>query len=117
MLPNLHRVRIGTLDSFFMALAGSFGLEIGLPPGWTICEEVDDKTLRQDALERLLEKQPEDINRLLPLLHKGETTRSVHEAFLTSLTSTLRFTASPSDQPGNVWPCRRLLMPRTSTQP
>src|ERR1700722_16459157 len=41
LLQNLHRVRIGTLDSFFMALAGSFSFELGLRPGWSICEEAD----------------------------------------------------------------------------
>src|SRR6266851_2885185 len=45
LLLGLHRVRIGTLDSFYIKLAGSFGLELGLPPGWSIGEEVDDQAL------------------------------------------------------------------------
>src|SRR5580693_2850750 len=35
LLHALHRVRIGTLDSFYLALAGSFSLELGLPAGWS----------------------------------------------------------------------------------
>jgi ATP-dependent helicase/nuclease subunit A len=77
MVRSLHRVRIGTLDSFYLALAGSFSLELGLPAGWSICEQADDDALQRDALERLLDQQPEDIGNLLPLLSKGETKRSV----------------------------------------
>lgn len=77
MLRSLHRVRIGTLDSFYVALAGSFHFEFGLPAGWSIGEEVDDAALRDEALERLLEQHPEDIGKLLPLLTKGELKRSV----------------------------------------
>jgi ATP-dependent exoDNAse (exonuclease V) beta subunit len=77
MLRGLHRVRIGTLDSFYIALAASFSFELGLPAGWSICEDLDDARLRSEALEHLLERQPDDIWRLLPLLTKGETKRSV----------------------------------------
>ena len=34
---NLHRLRIGTLDSFFVRLAGSFTLELGLPQRLADC--------------------------------------------------------------------------------
>ncbi|HYV37193.1 MAG TPA: UvrD-helicase domain-containing protein, partial [Gemmataceae bacterium] len=77
LLANLHRVRIGTLDSFYIALAGSFSLELGLPAGWSICEDTDDAELRREALELLLDQQPDDIVRLFPLLSKGELKRSV----------------------------------------
>jgi ATP-dependent exoDNAse (exonuclease V) beta subunit len=79
LLANLHRVRIGTLDSFTIALADSFSLELGLPAGWSICEQADDDALHQAALERLLEYHPEHIGRLLPLLTKGESQRSVQK--------------------------------------
>jgi ATP-dependent helicase/nuclease subunit A len=79
LVDNLHGLRIGTLDSFHMALAGSFSLELGLPAGWSIGEEIDDTALRREALDRLLSGQPDDIVRLFPLLSKGESKRSVHE--------------------------------------
>jgi ATP-dependent exoDNAse (exonuclease V) beta subunit len=82
LLRNLHRVRIGTLDSFYIALASSFSLELGLPPGWTICEEADDEALHGDALELLLDQQADDIRKLVPVLSKGDTTRSVQEDLL-----------------------------------
>ena len=33
LLSDLHRLRVGTLDSFFARLATNFTLELGLPPG------------------------------------------------------------------------------------
>ena len=78
MLQSLHRVRISTLDSFYIKLARSFSLELGLPAGWSICEQADDDALHAQALEILFEQQPADICRLLPLLSKGEMKRSVH---------------------------------------
>jgi ATP-dependent exoDNAse (exonuclease V) beta subunit len=78
MVSCLHRLRIGTLDSFYIALAGSFQFELGLPPGWSICEQDDDARLRDEALEQLLLEDPDQIINLLPLLSKGEIKRSVH---------------------------------------
>ena len=78
MLRNMHRVRISTLDSFYVALAGNFSFELGLPAGWSIGEEADDDALRQDAVDRLLEREEADI--LVPLYHRltrGMTKRSV----------------------------------------
>jgi ATP-dependent exoDNAse (exonuclease V) beta subunit len=77
LLRGLHRVRIDTLDSFFIALAGSFSLEIGLPAGWSICEPADHEALVREAVERLLDQQPEAIGKLFTLLNKGATRRSV----------------------------------------
>ena len=40
---RLHRLQVGTLDSFFAKLASSFSLELGLPPGWRIAETIEVK--------------------------------------------------------------------------
>ncbi|MCI0682765.1 MAG: UvrD-helicase domain-containing protein [Gemmataceae bacterium] len=78
MVQSLHRVRVGTLDSFYVSLAGSFGLELGLPPGWSICEEADDDALRRQAVENMLEREDAAaLVRLYRRLTRGETKRSV----------------------------------------
>jgi ATP-dependent helicase/nuclease subunit A len=77
VLQNLHRLRIGTLDSFYLGLAGAFSLELGLPAGWSICDEMDDAGLRRDALERILDANAKDLLPLYATLSKGETKRSV----------------------------------------
>ncbi len=80
LTQRLHRLQVGTLDSFFAKLASSFSLELGLPPGWRILEGVEADRLREDAVEALLEAESDDdLVRLLRLLTKGTTSRSVSE--------------------------------------
>ena len=80
LVQNLHRIRVGTLDSFFAQLAGSYSLELGLPPGWQILEDQNDRQLRDEAIEALLrEGESKDLNQLVHLLTKGEATRGVAE--------------------------------------
>ncbi len=85
VLRNFHGMRISTLDSFYIALAGGFSLELGLPAGWSICAPTDDAALRSEALERVLEQDAEAVGRLLPLLAPGESRRSVHGALLQTI--------------------------------
>lgn len=79
---GMHRLRVGTLDGFSVALAGCCGAELGLPVGWAIGDDADEAALRSEALERLFEAAPDHIQTLLPLLAKGDTGRSVHAELL-----------------------------------
>ncbi len=54
LINHLHRLQIGTLDSFFVQMAGSFSLELGLPLGWRIIESLEDHRLRADAIQASL---------------------------------------------------------------
>ncbi len=78
LTSNLHRLRICTLDSFFSQIASSFALELGLPPGWRIIEQIHDQQLRKEAIDRLL-RDPESnaVGRILSLMTKGDANRSV----------------------------------------
>jgi ATP-dependent exoDNAse (exonuclease V) beta subunit len=74
----LHRLRVGTLDSFFAQLAGAFALELGLPPGWRIVEEHQDTALRDRAIEAVLDKEgTESLLTLMHALTQGEPMRSL----------------------------------------
>ncbi len=78
LIQRLHRLRIGTLDSFFVQMATHFSLELGFTPGWTIVDEIGDQELRADAIQAVLDgKDTGDIVALLQLLSKGDVTRSV----------------------------------------
>ncbi len=78
MIVRLHRLQIGTLDSFFVQLATHFSLELGLPLGWRIVDGLEDARLRGEAVRAVLEKHATtDCARLVHLLSKGEATRSV----------------------------------------
>ncbi len=86
---NLHRLRVGTLDSFFVQMALSHSLDLGLPPGWQILEDLDDTPLRLEALQQLLEQgSTADMLRLMHLLFQGESKRSLVDE-LDSLTGEL----------------------------
>jgi ATP-dependent exoDNAse (exonuclease V) beta subunit len=80
MVRHMHRLRVGTLDSFFVEIARNFSLELGLPPGWQIVDEMVDRRLRAAAVRSVLEDQStSDVLRLMHLLTKGQAARSVSE--------------------------------------
>ncbi|HSQ54780.1 MAG TPA: UvrD-helicase domain-containing protein, partial [Gemmata sp.] len=85
LLGSLHRLRIGTLDSLFLKLAGAFGLECGLPPGWSICDEVEDQAANEMALDAVLagdrDRQTWLAERYERLTH-GEARRGVRSDLL-----------------------------------
>ena len=88
LLHNLHRMRIGTLDSFFVRLAGSFTLELGLPSDWRIVEAIDDGRWRLEAIRRALAAgKTSELLALVHLLFKGETPRSISEQISTLVTN------------------------------
>mgnify|MGYP005839793677 CR=1 FL=1 len=78
LVRRLHRLRIGTLDSFFIQLARSYSLELALPPGWQIVDEVEDARLRDEAVLNVLEGESAgSVTRLMHLLTKGQASRSI----------------------------------------
>lgn len=80
LTQRLHRLQVSTLDSFFSRLASSYSLELGLPPGWRIFDELELHRLKGDAIELLLESGSDvELVRLLRLLTKGTTARGVTE--------------------------------------
>ncbi len=89
-LRRLHALRVGTLDSYFLQVATSFGQELGLPPGWSICDEQADALLRDEAIELLLSRgKLSDLLTLVHALTKGAATRSVSRLARDTVTSLL----------------------------
>lgn len=80
MVRHLHRIRTGTLDSFFLQIAKSFALELQLPLGWQILDDVYDTLLRGEAIRAVLRKETTgDVVRMMNLLTKGDAARSVSQ--------------------------------------
>ncbi|HEY2414636.1 MAG TPA: UvrD-helicase domain-containing protein [Pirellulaceae bacterium] len=78
IVRRLHTLRVGTLDSYFLQVATSFGHELGLPPGWSICDELADWQIRDEAIELLLTRgKLADLLTLVHSLTKGAASRSV----------------------------------------
>ena len=79
----LDRFQVRTLDSCFAELAGLFGLDVGLPAGWEVVEEVEDRALRAEAVGAALAGAPAaELAELLHGLHEDRPRRSVHERVL-----------------------------------
>lgn len=53
---QMHRLRLGTLDSFFANITTCFPLELGLPAGARVMDEQEAQQARADALDALLER-------------------------------------------------------------
>jgi ATP-dependent exoDNAse (exonuclease V) beta subunit len=89
---SLHRLRIGTLDSYFLQVAGGFGLELGLPAGWSICDEIVEQMLREEAIEETLSRgRLSELMTLVSLLAKGEAVRSVSRMVAGTVTQLFGF--------------------------
>src|SRR5436189_431984 len=54
MVRRLHALRMGTLDSYFLQFAVSFGKELGLSTGLSICAELIDVVHRYIDIEIVL---------------------------------------------------------------
>ena len=78
MAHGLHRIRVSTLDSFFIQVARGFSLELGLLPGWRIVDVPGDQRMREEAIRAMLEKESTgDVVSLMHLLTKGQASRSI----------------------------------------
>lgn len=53
---RIHRLRLGTMDSFFATVTACFPLELGLPLGACVMSEEETRQARLEALEALLER-------------------------------------------------------------
>lgn len=60
---KLHRLRLGTLDSFFAGLTRCFPLELGLPAGARVMQEDETRQAMEEAMESLLERLASEQDR------------------------------------------------------
>lgn len=66
---RLHRLRLGTLDSFFAGLMRCFPLELGLPASARVMQEDETRQALNEAVESLLDQlHAEPDHRLLHVL-------------------------------------------------
>jgi len=79
---SLEKLKIRTLDAFFVQIAKVYALELGLPPDWAIVDEVAAKELQSEAIARML--SDDDQEDWVDLLRKlqGAAGRKVHEEML-----------------------------------
>jgi ATP-dependent helicase/nuclease subunit A len=104
VVRRLHRMNVGTLDSFFIRAAGSFAHELGMPPGWGIADEPTARRLRSEALQEVLGAVaiPEMVE-LLRLIARGEARRSVHDRLLEAVGELLAIESQLDPDARNPW--------------
>lgn len=56
LLRNMHRLRLGTLDSFFANVTACFPLELGVPLGASVMTEEETQRALTEALESLMDR-------------------------------------------------------------
>lgn len=79
----MHRLNIGTLDSFFIRAAQTFAHDLGLPPTWGIADEPTSERIRAEALQEVLKQADAGtVVELVRLANKGAASRSVADALL-----------------------------------
>jgi len=83
LLKSLHRVDVGTLDSFFVRTAAAFSTELGLPPTWRIADEPTIRRLEGEALQEVLGSADQgEVVELVRALMRGEAARGVQDRIL-----------------------------------
>ena len=71
LTDNLHRLHIGTLDSFIVGVAHAFPTELGVPPNFEVMDTGGCAALeiREEVLNRVFAPQPPDADRQDGFLH------------------------------------------------
>ncbi|MBC7835863.1 MAG: UvrD-helicase domain-containing protein [Phycisphaerales bacterium] len=88
---RINRLSVLTLDAFFMRLATSFALELGVPPGWRISDEEEDAQLRDKAIGLALEHADRaETVAFLGMLNRGDARREVHRRIARSISEALK---------------------------
>lgn len=59
---RMHRLQLGTMDSFFAKVAACFPMELGLPAGARVMDEDETRQARREALDSLLESLYQEGN-------------------------------------------------------
>lgn len=79
LVRDLHRVNIGTLDSFFVRAATTFADDLDLPPGWSIADAPVMDRVRAEALQQVLASADTGaIVELVRAVSGSDAGRSVH---------------------------------------
>ncbi len=120
LLRHMHRLRLGTLDSFFAGIAACFPIELGLPVGATVMAEDDTRRALDEALDELMDRvhrsESENEARTLLEAYKLGTYGREDKSVLRSLRGWIAsahqlWLESPSanawGQPRVIWPAKK----------
>lgn len=87
VVRDLHRFNVGTLDAFFLRIAGSFPGEMGMPTRWSVSHEPMARAVESEALQTILAGAGAgEMVELVRMTMRGESGRGVHRRVLAQLT-------------------------------
>ena len=75
IVSNLHRLEIGTIDSFFVRTAKAFGDEMGFSPQWSILDELQEKAVLCEAVMDMLHSN--DLDLIAKTIQSAEASTTV----------------------------------------
>ena len=75
ILSNLHRLEIGTIDSFFIRTARVFGDEMGFSPEWKILDELQEGSVLHEGVVNLL--RTNDLEKISNSIQQASTSTTV----------------------------------------
>ncbi|MFP4014992.1 MAG: UvrD-helicase domain-containing protein [Chitinispirillaceae bacterium] len=88
LLSSLHRLPVGTIDSFFINILSCFSIELGLPAGFSIIDDYQQDLVKNAVLSSVLhsfEVSQKDVSRLFEayrLITMSAERKRVTDSFL-----------------------------------
>ncbi|MFP6751878.1 MAG: UvrD-helicase domain-containing protein, partial [Pirellulaceae bacterium] len=77
---DLHRLRVGTLDSYFAQVARNYCFEMSLPPDWSVIDKVREGELITRSIEEVIQTHLDSKTlQLEHLLPRGASQRSLSD--------------------------------------
>ncbi len=77
---DLHRLRVGTLDSYFAQVARNYCFEMSLPPDWNVIDKVREGELITRSIEEVIQSRLDSNTlQLEDLLPRGASQRSLSD--------------------------------------
>lgn len=96
---SIHRLRIGTLDSFFAQLAKTLTLDMGLPVGWSTLDPSQEPHMQMRAITDMLGNHDRrTLLDLMRMLFKGESNRRLSDDIRMTVENGLAFFRCTSQQ-------------------
>jgi ATP-dependent helicase/nuclease subunit A len=104
VVQSLHRLNIGTLDSFFVRAVRSFAQELGLPAEWTIADDTAQARIREQVLDKVFRTaEPAALITLLRAISGGRSGRSVQQSMLRRIRALVELHHAIDPHAGDAW--------------
>ena len=101
---DLHKLQIGTIDSFFVKTAKAFSEQIGFPSSWSILDEMQEETVMREAVADLLFTYKQPISEFASLMRLASGSSS--PPILETITQIRKFAYELIRQTdGSAWNC------------